>query len=62
MIELLKRGWRSLQRRWRGEPGDPYARVLVPLRRGPGGNRDAAVALDEPPEYLNVRAFGRPLR
>lgn len=39
-------------RRWlkrRPEDKDPYARVLVPVRKGPGG-RSAAVALKEPNE------------
>jgi hypothetical protein len=36
-------------------PQDPYARVRVPRRRGPGGRYDA-VALAEPEEQPVVRA------
>ncbi len=49
---------RRLLRRGPAEPQDLYARVRVPLRRGPGG-RSSAVALEEPPEIKATTAFGR---
>jgi hypothetical protein len=40
MIQFLKR----LLRRRPGAPGDPYAYVMAPVRRGPKGRSGAAVA------------------
>jgi len=48
----------ALLRRKPAEPEDPYARVRVPVRRGPPG-RAAAVALEEPEETKRVNLFGR---
>jgi len=47
--ETLAKLWGRVKRLWRrdAEPQDPYARVQVPLKRGPQG-RSAAVALLEP--------------
>ena len=42
---LLSRLGRALRRKQDGE--DPYARVPVPVKKGPGGLR-AAVELEEP--------------
>ena len=57
-LPTLKRLLNRLLRRDPAEPQDPYARVPVPLRRGPGG-RSSAVALEEPPEPKAVNLFGR---
>ena len=58
LLPALRQLMRRLLRRDPAEPQDPYARVRVPLRRGPGG-RSSAVALEEPPETKPIRAFGR---
>ena len=39
-------------------PPEPYARVRVPRRSGPGG-RNAAVAIAEPADHENVSAVTR---
>ncbi len=49
LLQALRQLMRRLLRRGPAEPQDPYARVGVPVRRGPGG-RSSAVALEEPPE------------
>ncbi len=59
LLQALRQLMRRLLRRGpAAEPQDPYARVPVPVRRGPGG-RSSAVALEEPPEAKPVNAFGR---
>jgi hypothetical protein len=58
LLPALRQLVRRLLRRDPAEPQDPYARVPAPLRHGPGG-RSAAVALEEPPEPKQLRAFGR---
>ena len=42
LVESIRRWFRS-----KPDPRDPYARVRVPVRKGPGG-RSASVALKEP--------------
>ncbi len=42
LFEQIRRWFRS-----KPDPRDPYARVRVPLRKGPGG-RSASIALKEP--------------
>jgi hypothetical protein len=49
---LVGRGFTGLPP---GAPGDPYAGVREPRKRGPGG-RSTAVALAEPEEWRVVRA------
>ena len=58
ILPALRELMRRLLRRDPAEPQDPYARVRVPVRRGPGG-RSSAVALEEPPETNSVIAFDR---
>jgi hypothetical protein len=58
LLPALRQLMRRLLRRDPAEPQDPYARVRVPLRRGPGG-RSSAGALEEPPETKPINAFGR---
>jgi len=58
LLQALRQLMRRLLRRDPAEPQDPYARVQVPVRRGPGG-RSSAVALEEPPETKLTNAFGR---
>ena len=58
ILPALRRLVRGLLRRGPAEPEDPYARVCVPVRRGPPG-RAAAVALEEPEEVKRVNLFGR---
>lgn len=57
LFPALTRLFQRILRRDPAEPQDPYARVLVPVRRGTGG-RSAAVAIEEPEEPLRVNAFG----
>jgi hypothetical protein len=57
-LPALRQLVRRLLRRDPAEPQDPYARVRVPLRRGPG-SRSSAIALEEPPEIKATSAFGR---
>ena len=45
LLNLVQKIRRLLKRK--PEEQDPYARVRVPVRKGPGG-RSAAVALKEP--------------
>jgi hypothetical protein len=49
LLQELRQLMRRLLRRGPAEPQDPYARVRVPVPRGPGG-LSSAVALEEPPE------------
>jgi len=58
ILPALRRLARTLLRRGPAEPEDPYARVRVPVRRGPPG-RAAAVALEEPQEIKRLNLFGR---
>ena len=58
LLPRLQSFLRRLFRRRSAEPQDPYARVRVPLSRGPAG-RSAAVALEEPPEPKRLNLFGR---
>ena len=60
LIAALQNLLRRLLRRDPAEPQDPYARVRVPVRRGPSG-RGAAVALEEPLEPKRLNLFGRRL-
>ena len=57
-LTVLQQLMRRLLRRGPAEPQDPYARVRVPVRRGPSG-RSSAVALEEPAETTRLSAFGR---
>ena len=47
MLDLLKR----LLRKKPTQPGDPYAYVMAPVRRGPKGRSGAAVAEIEDDSY-----------
>ena len=47
VVELLKR----LFRKKPASPGDPYAYVMAPVRRGPKGRSGAAVAEIEDDSY-----------
>jgi hypothetical protein len=58
ILPALRKFVQGLLRRGPAEPEDPYARVRVPVRRGPPG-RAAAVALEEPEEVKRVNLFGR---
>ena len=49
MVDFLKR----LLSRKPAAPGDPYAYVMAPLRRGPKGRSGAAVAEIEDDSYRN---------
>lgn len=57
MLELAKRALRWLTGRAPEPPGDPYASVRHPVRRGPSP-RSAAVALEEPPPRGRVNLYG----
>jgi hypothetical protein len=58
ILPTLRRFMHALLHRGPAEPEDPYARVRVPVRRGPPG-RAAAVALEEPEEKKRLNVFGR---
>jgi hypothetical protein len=49
MVDFLKR----LLGRKAASPGDPYAYVVAPVRRGPKGRSGAAVAEIENDSYTN---------
>ena len=54
LLQLVRR----ILRREPTEPQDPYARVLVPVLRGPAG-RSSAIALEEPIEPIQTDARSR---
>jgi hypothetical protein len=58
LLPALRQLVRRILRRERAEPQDPYARVPVPVRRGPTGRR-SAVALEEPIEPVLTDARSR---
>jgi len=58
LLQALRQLMHRLLRRGPAEPQDPYARVRVPVRRGPSG-RSSAVALEEPPGTKPINALGR---
>jgi hypothetical protein len=56
MVDFLKR----LLGRKPAAPGDPYAYVMAPVRRGPKGRSGAAVAEIEDDWYKNYPPYQRP--
>lgn len=48
LLDFLRRRFR---RKPPSSPADPYAYVMAPLRRGPGGRSGAAVAEPEDDSY-----------